>query len=615
MKKIFFTLIASLFIIITSDLPLQAQNWKIVVGHPYKGWGNDYAYNIKIIDNSPYIVGSSSSKNLGTTPNGGRDAWLLKTDYLGNILSTQGFGGSGFEYFNNVFPAPDSGLYLLGSTISSDDIFSFNPYLGGISAFALKLDSSNNIVWNHIYGGNRTDELKDVVMTYDGGFVFVVWSTSNDGDVGQNFGAVDVWVVKLTDEGQILWSKVFGNHFIDIVSTIIETSDKGLLIGGSFDYYKPGLGNLFCDTCYGNAEAFLIKLDSVGNVCWTKCYGGPGYDGFSSLLEVSDGYVLGGYASAGGGLVTGFHNNAMGYNDAWVIKTDFEGNIIWTKCLGGSGTEIVYKMFKEKDGNLMIFSMTDSHDGDVNSNFSDYYYMWLVLLNGQDGSIIKEKCINVVGTYWGAAAQIEYGDYILLINVPTLYNWVDVWFYRIKDCNEEQIPPAPAEPKGPQQINTYTTTTSFYSLTPDGIALSYTWELNPPEAGWLMTPADTTIEVVWNPNFWGTARLKIRGTYLCGIGPWSSELKISVNVVGMEEPDKEGFCVWPNPSNDRFIFELPASASYTIQITDISGRQIEKIETAGGTTQWDASACEPGIYLYRITSEGFLKTGKLVKQK
>lgn len=85
MKKIFFTLIASLFIIITSDLPLQAQNWKIVVGHPYKGWGNDYAYNIKIIDNSPYIVGSSSSKNLGTTPNGGRDAWLLKTDYLGNI--------------------------------------------------------------------------------------------------------------------------------------------------------------------------------------------------------------------------------------------------------------------------------------------------------------------------------------------------------------------------------------------------------------------------------------------------------------------------------------------------------------------------------------------------
>ena len=82
---------------------------------------------------------------------------------------------------------------------------------------------------------------------------------------------------------------------------------------------------------HGNADAVIVKLDSLRNIEWQQCYGGSDYDGALELLEIEDGYMFAGYAGSNDGNISGWH----GEMDIWLVKLDFYGNIIWQKCLGG----------------------------------------------------------------------------------------------------------------------------------------------------------------------------------------------------------------------------------------------------------------------------------------
>lgn len=249
------------------------------------------------------------------------------------------------------------------------------------------------------------------------------WTTSSDGDISQYFGSYDMWLVKLDSLGTKVWDFTAGTAGAEFGQAVIEISDKGVLAGGAT--LMIGDGNIECIPHTETSDAILFKLDSTGNVQWQRCYGGSEYEGITALLAVEDGYIFAAYTMSNDGDVTGggYHQgwNHLGDNthDIWLVKVDFAGNVIWQKCFGGSREEFVLKIFQTSDGNLVVFGITNSYDGDVVGNHSadDHFNhdIWMFKVSSS-GNLIWQRCIGGVGdqTINQGVIQLSDADYAII---------------------------------------------------------------------------------------------------------------------------------------------------------------------------------------------------------
>ena len=297
-----------------SNMPIQWQ-------HCFGGSNIDAACDIIAIDNG-YIIAGGTGSNDGDVSFSYClcDGCLIKTDSAGNLIWEKTYGGSDSEGFSRIIPTSDNNFYLLGISWSSDGDISNDPYPDSPDYWIVKIDSSGNILWNKILGGNYGENLWNGAATADGGVVAIGETSSNDGDVSIFYGGNDTWLVKLTSEGELEWDYSIGTDFFDIGQAIIQTSDGGFLAASSSILLEGGSGNITCiPHTYGWVEGVVFKLDSNLNVEWQHCYGGSDHDGIFGIIEIDDGYVITGGTASNDGDVYGFH----GENDIWIVKIDF----------------------------------------------------------------------------------------------------------------------------------------------------------------------------------------------------------------------------------------------------------------------------------------------------
>ena len=191
-------------------------------------------------------------------------------------------------------------------------------------------------------GGKNDDEGKSLIQTSDGGYAIAGFTFS--------FGAGkdDVYVVKLDAYGNLQWTKTIGEKERDRGNSLIQTSDGGYAIAGLTQSFGAG-----------ETDVYVVKLDAHGNLQWTKTIGGLGYDGGTSLIQTSDGgYAITGVTSSFG----------AGEGDVYVVKLDANGNLQWTKTIGGPGDEIGISLIQTSDGGYAITGATSSFgagEGDV----------------------------------------------------------------------------------------------------------------------------------------------------------------------------------------------------------------------------------------------------------
>lgn len=279
----------------------------------YGGSSHDKASSItKTSDGGFVIAGSSqSSSNDVSTNYGYYDYWIIKIDSSGSLIWENNFGGqSGGDEANDVIETSDGGFVIAGSSSS------FDWQVGGnnstVGFWIMKSDAFGNFLWGNKLGGFGTDKAYAVVETSDGGFVAVGFSTSSDGDVGGNYGGKDCWVVKLDNNGNLLWENNFGGSLDDIASSIIETADGGLVIAASSDSSDGDVGGN-----KGGTDYWVFKLDANGNLLWEDNYGGTIWDYASRVIETSDNNLaISGSSYSSNGDVSGNY----GFLDYWIIK-------------------------------------------------------------------------------------------------------------------------------------------------------------------------------------------------------------------------------------------------------------------------------------------------------
>ena len=367
----------------------------------FGGSNTEYPKDIVSVLNGYLVTGSTKSNNGDISFNHGlTDAWVFKIDNDGLLIWEKTYGGSNGDNSKRILSDGQGNYYIVGATNSGDGDVSYDPYPNSWDFWIIKIDSIGNIIWEKVLGGTGDEVMWTSTLTDDGGVVAFGWTGSDDGDISIAYGGYDMWMVKLNSEGEKEWDFSIGTDNLDFGQVIIQTSDGGFLIGGSSSIGEGG--NLICTPHSWAAEAILVKLDANLNIEWQQCYGGSDHDGATALAEVSDGYVFGGGAGSNDGDISGWHGEV----DIWIVKVDFNGNIIWQRCLGGSRLEGSSKLIITVNEDIIISGSTQSIDGDVTGNhtISEHEHdIWIVKLSG-DGDLIWEQCF---GGIWDE--QVNFG--------------------------------------------------------------------------------------------------------------------------------------------------------------------------------------------------------------
>ncbi len=163
----------------------------------------------------------------------------------------------------------------------------------------IKFDANFNMIWNKIYGGSDGDYVQSIIQTIDGGYLVIGVTKSNDGDVTINHGGYDIWICKLDTEGNLIWEKSYGGSNGDGVgaeNSLIQTNDGGYIFIG---YTKSEDGDISLN--HGGYDAWLVKINSMGAIEFEKTYGGSEDDYGRKIIETNSNYVISIKANSDGG--------------------------------------------------------------------------------------------------------------------------------------------------------------------------------------------------------------------------------------------------------------------------------------------------------------------------
>ncbi|HYV91065.1 MAG TPA: T9SS type A sorting domain-containing protein [Chitinophagales bacterium] len=222
------------------------------------GGGNyEEAYSIQQTSDSGFIVVGTSRSNGGDVSgnNGVYDYWIVKLNFVGNLIWQKSLGGSTGEKAYSVQQTIDNGFIVAGYSASTDSDVSGNH--GFHDEWIVKLDSGGNLEWQKSLGGSNYEEAYSIQQTSDDGFLVAGWSESDDGDVSGNHGNGDIWVIKLDTNGNLVWQKCLGGTNGDGASSIRQTIDGGFIVAGySLSDDVDVSGN------HGGSDFWLVKLSS-----------------------------------------------------------------------------------------------------------------------------------------------------------------------------------------------------------------------------------------------------------------------------------------------------------------------------------------------------------------
>ena len=291
--------------------------WTRVIGSS----GDERASSIiQTNDSSFLVVGYTYSFGQGNS-----DIYLIKLDTSGNVKWTKTIGTANSEIGYSIIQTSDGGFAIAGAT--------YPPGQPQSNLYVVKLNAAGNMQWTRIIGGPDAENGTSIVETKDGGFI--AFGTTNS--FGQ--GDYDYYLVKLDASGSLLWSKAIGGNSIEQSANIIPTNDGGYILAGVTTSFGQG-----------NYDAYLVKLDSTTNIQWTKTYGGPNTDGGMVIQTNDGGYFIAGITNSFG----------QGNYDMYLLKLNSSGDIIWTKTVGGVNYDIASYAVETSDGNLIVTGNTYS---------------------------------------------------------------------------------------------------------------------------------------------------------------------------------------------------------------------------------------------------------------
>jgi hypothetical protein len=444
-----------------------------------------------------------------------------------------------------------------------------------------------------VYVATYDQEGQDVLAMADGGYLICGYTTNS------TLNDADVQVMKIDAFGNQVWKKTYGGAKVDFINRMTATPDGNYLLVG----YSQSYGG-------GDFDVLLLKIDPDGNTLWLKTYGSSGNDQGMDISTTSDGNFI----------ITGCSNSSSthGALDMYLAKIDPDGGVIWEKWIGGSATEISNCVKQATDGGYIVMGMTMSYgtEGDAYlvKTDGDGNVSWTQTFGGAHYDEGVYVCANTDGTYTflvrdSSGVNRDIDIRIIKTDASGTAIWNKVYGGDRKDT------PKMIQPTKDGGYIGCGNTRSFGLVNPDMWILKF----------------DANGDTTWTHNYGGsnhehcyTVREQPDGSYIaCGkTESYSPDMDViflklnSSGTMGIENQNfasGTGFNVFPNPAVEEVQLELVVNEAASLSITDMSGREVfarANVET--GLTRIPLQDHAAGVYFVTVRTRSQVATRKLI---
>ena len=261
--------------------------------------------------------------------------YLIRTNSIGDTLWTKTYGDSSQITVGHFVQQVSDGGFI----IAGESYFYFRnsyPYETLTDVYLIRTDSKGDTLWTKIYGGVKQDYGRSVQQTNDGGFIIGGYTSSFCVGVGKH----DIYVIRTDSIGDTLWAKTYGGPYDEHGTSVQQTFDGGFIVLG-----------MIHDSAGIMADIYVIRTNLDGDTLWTKTYGGDKTEEGLSIQQTSD-----------GGFIIGGGTNSFSGNDydVYLIRTDINGDTLWTRTYGGDFYDYGRSVQQTSDSGFIIAGNTTS---------------------------------------------------------------------------------------------------------------------------------------------------------------------------------------------------------------------------------------------------------------
>ena len=414
----------------------------------------------------------------------------------------------------------------------------------------IRAGANGDSLWSREYGCDSADVCLSMQQTTDGGFVFAGYQTGADWTVYR------MMMLRTDSNGDSLWSRTYLRGDNAFGTSVRQTLDGGYILAGCW-------GSIVNDEW--TRDAWLVKTDANGDTLWTRSYGGAGEDEWRCVRQVSDGgYILAGYTSSYG----------QGGGDFWLMRTDANGDSLWSRAYGTTGYDVCYALQEMSDGGYLLAGYTALAAGNedflVVRTSSNGDALW----NRKFGGPASDECV--------AITQTSDGGCILAGHTGVFTQNPAFMLVRLNSVGD-----------------------SLWSLVRGSAA----------------TDLDCAVQQTPDGGFVFAASAPSADS--TGFDFSLTKFAPELTTGNLQAPRDYGvLSSYPNPFNGSTTlhFSLPRAMPVSLRAFDVLGRQVSTIAqgnfTAGShDVRWDCSNCASGVYVVSLSGNSFSHTRKVMLLK
>ncbi|BAF71544.1 hypothetical protein [Sulfurovum sp. NBC37-1] len=323
----------------------------------FGGDEDDVAKAVVRTENGFMIAGKTKS----FTQDRDFDAYLINIDKNGKKIWSKVYGGEDDEEANAIVRQGNDYVFMGSTETYGNERMSF---------YMVKVNSEGKPYWQTTFYRDDSDEYYGTAVVADGEeLVFAGYERHLqffDEDLSP-------YIFKTDKDGDKVWGGYYGGKDDDRVYGLIA-ADNGYLAVGDTESYG-----------HGDRDAYMVKLDKSGKKEWHAAFGGKDDDSARAVLATKDGYLLVGNTDSFG----------RNYMNAYVVKTDKKGKLLWEKSYGGSHEDEAFAVAPSADGGFVVVGRSESF---TRRNGFDLYLFKI----DSNGKLLWER------TYGGEADDVGY---------------------------------------------------------------------------------------------------------------------------------------------------------------------------------------------------------------